>query len=197
MQVRKKDPRLNNPSFQSTFRQLAAEYGIQYYLAARYAVVAQLVPVCGSLAHHSIEMLLKASLAYNDPGETIAKYRRTYGHKLDRLWREFRTRNHQLNLDPAFDRLITELDRFEDIRYPDPLALDGGHLDIGLVEPNPPTSGGPSPPNRRFNLYLPALARLVSVLMKATGISAAHFEEIRAQAERRMIAYTAEVNVLS
>jgi hypothetical protein len=194
--MRARDPRVNDPSFQDTFRQLAAEYGVQYYLAARYAVVAQLVPVCGSLAHHAVEMLLKASLAYGDPGEKIAEYRFTYGHKLDRLWREFRTRNHQLNLDPAFDQLVKELDQFEDIRYPDPLALDGGYLDIGLIEPDPPTCSGLSPSKRRYNLYLPALARLASILIKATGISSSHFEEIRAQAERRMTAYSEQVHVL-
>jgi hypothetical protein len=194
--MRKRDPRVNDPSFQSTFRQLAAEYGIQYYLAARYAVVAQLVPVCGSLAHHAVEMLLKASLAKDDSGNKITAYRDTYGHKLDRLWKEFRTRNRQLTLDPAFDGLVEELDRFEEIRYPDPLVLNGGYLNIGLFEPDPPTSSGLSPPNHRFNLYLPPLARLVSELMETTGIARAHFEEIRAQAERRMTAYVAQINVL-
>jgi hypothetical protein len=151
--------------------------------AVRYAVVTQLVHVCGSVAHHAVEMLLKASVAHDDTGDQVSEYRNTCGHKLDRLWREFRTRNHQLNLDPAFDRLVEELDRFEDIRYPHPLALDGGYLDIGLVEPGSPTTRALSSATRR-----PALARLVSVLIKGTGISRAHLEEIRAQAERRMTA---------
>jgi len=194
--MRKKDPRVNDPSFRDWFRQLAAEYGVQYYLTTRYAVVAQLVPVCGSLAHHAVEMLLKSCLSKDDSGDNIAEYRNTHGHKLDRLWKEFRRRNPQLNLDPSFDGLVEELDKFEDIRYPDPLVLDGGHLDIGLVEPDPPSAGGPSPSHRRFNLYLPALERLASVLIKATGISTTHFEEIRRQAQTRMTAYVAQINVL-
>jgi hypothetical protein len=124
-------------------------------------------------AHHAVEMLLKASLAKDDSGGKIAEYRDTYGHKLDRIWKEFRARNPRLNLDPTFDGLIEELDRFEGIRYPDALVLNGGRLDIGLVEPDPPTSGGPSPPHRTFILYLPVLARLASVLIKATDISRA------------------------
>jgi hypothetical protein len=177
--VRKKDPRVNHPSFPDTFRQLAVEFGVQYYLAARYAVVAQLVPVCGSLAHHAIEMLLKACLAKDDPGDKIAEYRATYGHKLDRLWREFRTRNSRLNPDPAFDALIGELDRFEDIRYPDPLVLDGGNLDIGLVESDPPTSGGPAQTHRRFTVLRDSVSNLLQVAATIKNDAFAEEREIR------------------
>ena len=41
--------------------------GIQYYIAARCAAHARLMPACGNLFHHSIEMLLKAYLLRNRP----------------------------------------------------------------------------------------------------------------------------------
>jgi len=186
--MRKQDPRFNDPSFRSTYHWLAAEFGIQYYLAARSAVAAAFNPVCGSIAHHAIEMLLKSCLAKDDSGDQIAEYRKTYGHKLGALWKVFRSRNQHLNLDPEFDLIIEELNKWDEIRYPDQLVLEGGHLDIGFVEP--PSSGGQHP---RFKLYLPALERLASVLIKATGISG---EAIRAQAATRMKIYLTQINVL-
>ena len=188
--MRKQDPRFNDSSFRSTYHWLAAEFGIQYYLAARSAVAAAFNPVCGSIAHHAIEMLFKACLANDDSGETIAKYIDIYRHNLDLLWAEFRRRNQHLNLDPEFDLIIDELNKWDEIRYPNQLVLEGGHLDIGFVEPDPPPSGGQ---HSRFKLYLPALERLASVLIKATGISG---ETTRAQAERRMTMYLAQINLL-
>jgi len=35
----------------------------QYYAAARFAVHAGCIPVCGNLFHHAVEMLLKGGLA--------------------------------------------------------------------------------------------------------------------------------------
>jgi hypothetical protein len=37
--------------------------GVQYYIAARSAAWAGLLPVCGNLYHHSIEMFLKSGIA--------------------------------------------------------------------------------------------------------------------------------------
>lgn len=36
-------------------------FGFQYYLAGRYAVAAQLLPVAANLLHHAIEMLLRGA----------------------------------------------------------------------------------------------------------------------------------------
>jgi len=41
-------------------------FGFQYYLAGRYAVAAQLLPVAANLLHHAIEMLLKGELTHLD-----------------------------------------------------------------------------------------------------------------------------------
>ena len=86
--------------------------------------------------------------------------------------------------------IIEELHKWDEIRYPEDLALKGGYLNIGFVEPDPPISGGR---HSHFQLYLPALERLASVLMKAAGILGEH---IRAQAELRMKLYLAQINEL-
>ena len=41
-------------------------FGFQYYVAGRFAVIAQFSPVAANLLHHAIEMLLKGELAYLD-----------------------------------------------------------------------------------------------------------------------------------
>ena len=185
--MRKQDPRFNDSSF-PIGSPLSSAFSITLRRVAR--VAAAFNPLCGSIAHHAIEMLLKSCLAKDDSGDQIAEYRKTYGHKLGALWKVFRSRNQHLNLDPEFDLIIEELNKWDEIRYPDQLVLEGGHLDIGFVEPDPPSSGGQHP---RFKLYLPALERLASVLIKATGISG---EAIRAQAATRMKIYLTQINVL-
>jgi hypothetical protein len=56
-------------------------YGFQYYVAGRFAVIAQLSPVAANLLHHAIEMLLKGELAHLDE-----KQRKDMGHDLTKLW---------------------------------------------------------------------------------------------------------------
>ena len=40
--------------------------GTQYYIAARYAVLAHFDPVAGNIFHHAVEMILKGILLNND-----------------------------------------------------------------------------------------------------------------------------------
>jgi hypothetical protein len=56
-------------------------YGFQYYLAGRFAVIAQLSPVAANLLHHAIETLLKSELLHLEE-----KQRRDMGHDLTKLW---------------------------------------------------------------------------------------------------------------
>src|SRR5262245_52180009 len=44
------------------FRDIFYDCGMQYYVAARFAARAGLVPTHGNLFHHAIEMCLKAAL---------------------------------------------------------------------------------------------------------------------------------------
>jgi len=54
--------------------------GVQYYVAARSAALvgATLMPVCGNLYHHALEMFLKAGLSRK---YSLAELKR-FGHKL-------------------------------------------------------------------------------------------------------------------
>jgi hypothetical protein len=55
--------------------------GADYYISGRYAVFAQLSPVCANLLHHAIEMFMKAALdrtmdltALKKTGPSFAKH---------------------------------------------------------------------------------------------------------------------------
>jgi len=95
--------------------------GFQYYVAARFAVTAGLVPVAGNLFHHAIEMCLKGELAKRlDEGQ-----RRNIGHKLTKLWSTFKKQMAAEDSLASFDPVIEQLSKFEDIRYPEGLVLKG------------------------------------------------------------------------
>ena len=92
----------------------------QYYAAARFAMHAQCVPVCGNLFHHTVEMILKGGLARKRKLSDL----KDMGHKLKVLWRAYKADFP----DPALkrhDKTISGLDKFEDIRYPDAILKHG------------------------------------------------------------------------
>ncbi len=110
---------------------LFLERGVQYYVSARFAAEAGLQPVSGNLYHHAIEMFLKSRLTYCGIALSDLAKKGKFSHDLTLLWTAFKKWFPTEDLSP-FDRLITELNRFEDIRYPD-----------GVLTPrNPPPKGG-------------------------------------------------------
>ena len=93
--------------------------GSQYYTMARFAMHAQCVPVCGNLFHHAVEMLLKGGLARKRP---LSDLKDNMGHNLKVLWREFKLEFPDRTLR-RHDKTISSLNKFEDIRYPDPIKV--------------------------------------------------------------------------
>lgn len=163
----------------SSYWMYAVEFGLHYYLAGRYSMFARFTPTCGNQMHHAVELLLKACLALGDTWQQIQSYGRrdSYGHDLEKLWAEFKRRNPDPTLT-AHDELIAELNKFEDIRYPEQLIKGGAMLSVGLYEVPPehrtapvPTAKGyvSTPENRRFYLELPRVDRLVQTLFQASG----------------------------
>jgi len=103
---------------------MATEFGLQYWIAGRYAVASHLSPTAGNHLHHAVEFLLKAAIARKGVEVPI-------GRRLRKIYRDFRA----LYSDPALDALIPTLralDRFEDIRYPDTLLKRGGMLQVAF-----------------------------------------------------------------
>ncbi len=92
--------------------------GSQSYAVARFAMHAQRIAVCGNLFHHAVEMLLKGGLARK---RTLSDLK-AMGHKLKVLWRAFKTDFPDASLK-RHDKTISSLDKFEDIRYPNPTKV--------------------------------------------------------------------------
>ena len=64
-----------------------AQLAVQYYVAGRYAAIAQLIPVLGNLLHHAIEMSLKAALADHMTLQQL----RNLSHDLTKVWAQFKS----------------------------------------------------------------------------------------------------------
>jgi hypothetical protein len=88
------------------------ENGCQYYIAGRYAAFAGLNPVAGNVLHHAIEQFLKGALSTKS-----LKDLKGMNHRLPDIWKAFKDQANDSTL-ARFDDVISELHKFEDIRYP-------------------------------------------------------------------------------
>src|SRR5262249_33075842 len=88
---------------------------MQYYTVARYAALACLMPVCGNIYHHAIEMFLKGGLSQK---YTLEQMKNLFFHKLPPLWSAFKKEFSSVEL-VQFDNTIDTINKFETIRYPD------------------------------------------------------------------------------
>jgi hypothetical protein len=102
--------------------------GSQYFAVARFSASTFLMPICGNLYHHAVEMLLKGYLANSiSPGQLKS----AFGHHLPKLWEEFKSIVDDPNLS-SFDLAISRLNQFEDIRYPDSIVDNDMMVGISL-----------------------------------------------------------------
>jgi hypothetical protein len=99
--------------------------GLDYYVAGRFsALPGRSLIVSGNIMHHAIEMLLKGALC-KAQGHSQQQIR-AMNHKLTKAWeafkKAFRSDPPRLN---RFDSAVKDLDKFEDLRYPDKLLSSG------------------------------------------------------------------------
>src|SRR6266436_2561450 len=132
--------------------------GVQYYVAARSAVMAQLLPVCGNLYHHSLEMFFKAGLSRQTSLDDL-KNPRKFGHDLLKLWPAFKAEFAPAGELDEFDATVTKLEQFEDIRYPDKILALGAQMLVDWTTPTMEHSFASSPP--LYHLHVNELDRLV------------------------------------
>jgi hypothetical protein len=154
-------------SFRGRYWRHAIGYGLQYYVAGRFATANRFTPVCANLLHHAVELLLKACLSYNDSREVIEKYghKRGYGHDIRLLWAEFKKRQ-PAPVPVEFDAIVEALHDFEDIRYPEELIRNGAIITINPFVEEPVRAN--DQPERSYNLALPPIDRLMGLLFKAS-----------------------------
>jgi len=166
-------------------------YGLEYYVAGRFATAHRFNPVSANILHHAVELLLKACLAHDDPLERILDYwhpKKGYGHDIVRLWEAFKTRQ-TVAVPTEFDEIIKGLHAFEDIRYPETLIRDGAMISIGIFEVENPVLRDGQIPEKLYVLMLPQIDRLMGFLFKASGANPPAFLPDVTEDKQAMIYY--------
>jgi hypothetical protein len=135
--------------------------GFQYYVAARSAAMAHLVPVCGNLYHHSLEMFLKAGLSRQISLADLANPTK-FGHKLLKLWPAFKSQFDTAGELDEFDVIVTKLEKFEDIRYPEKILELGAQMLVEWGTPSVVNLADSSMP--LYHLRVNELDRLIAKL---------------------------------
>jgi hypothetical protein len=119
--------RINNSS--NVFLQL----GCQYYGIARYcALDVFTLPVCGTVFHHAVEMLIKGYLIKMHPLTQLKEA----GHNLSELWSMLKSNTGDTKLS-RYDKTITDLDQFGELRYPERMVDEGFFINarLGVTAP--------------------------------------------------------------
>jgi hypothetical protein len=143
--------------------------GIQYYAAARSAVLAGLLPVFGYLYHHAIEAFLKARLSQKFALKQLKDEKQGGGHKLPLLWNSFKAEFPGTGLD-QFDNTIVSIEQFEKLRYPDAIIAKGGGAQIiaSWNASSSPTGriSGTTAPRPRYEIVVTDTDRLVAKIFE-------------------------------
>jgi hypothetical protein len=145
-----------------------AQLAVQYQAAGRFAAFSNCVPVAGNLLHHSIEMFLKCALARTLTMKEMWKI----GHSLNKLWNLFK-KTHTNPHHASLDSCVRKLDRFERLRYPDNVVLEGMQVLIVVRKSDfakPPT--GPQPP---YHLVLEDIDLLAQTAVRYSGLESEVF----------------------
>src|SRR5207245_219702 len=100
--------------------------------------------------HHAIEFFIKAALI-----ETLDETeRRKFHHNLQRLWRYYKSQRNNPALD-KFDQTISDINKFERIRYQEEKLRLGMLAEIGFVRNTfAPPPGAKRPRAARYQLVL-------------------------------------------
>jgi hypothetical protein len=113
--------------------------GSEYYAIARYSASVFYMPICATMFHHAIEMLLKGYLVQNHTSGELKKV----GHELEKLWLMFKDKTRDTTLT-RYDITVSHLDRTETLRYPDAMVDQGFVLNVRLGVQTPLELSGTS-----------------------------------------------------
>jgi|SRR5215831_14725742 len=154
---------------------LRTEYfrtALHYYILGRYATTAKFSPIPGNLVHHAIEFFLKAALIEQlDEAARRNKYR----HNLSKLWRLYKRERNNPALD-KFNQTISDINKFERIRYPEEILRLGMLAEIGFVRNTfAPPPGAKRPTGARYQLALDEVDELVKLIFEIERINPAFY----------------------
>jgi hypothetical protein len=167
------------------FRDIFYDCGMQYYVAARFAARAGLVPTHGNLFHHAIEMCLKAALV----GTLIIAKMKQISHHLPALWDRFKEKE----TDPAlarFDPTIQALDEFESIRYPNRIVDEGMLVNVVWQPEHVTASSGSVQRPPKYEVIIADIDSLVIELVHRASVNPKFLvSRIHDAAAREALAY--------
>jgi hypothetical protein len=150
---------------------LRTEYfrtALHYYILGRYATTAQFSPIPGNLIHHAIEFFLKGALIEQLDEEAR---RNKFRHNLSKLWRRYKRERNNPALN-KFDQTISDINKFERIRYPEEMLRLGMLAEIGPVRNTfPPPPGAKWPTGERYQLTLDEVDELVKLIFQIERIN--------------------------
>lgn len=152
-------------------RQLYFSTATQYYVVGRYAVISGIAPVAGNLLHHAVEMALKGYLINS---MSSSKLKDNIGHSLNKLWEIFKNTLPASDLK-KYDTMISRLENFETIRYPDHVAEHGMlvQFDVGKVtNRSKPKLPGSVP---RYDLRLQDIDDLFDEIFNSSSVNPSFF----------------------
>ena len=146
---------------------LFLERGMQYYVSARFAAILGFMPVAGNQFHHAIEMFLKSQLAFR--GVSLRDLYKEFRHDLVKIWEAFKAGFPAEDLS-GFNELVSRLDQWDDIRYPDDVLKNGmiGQIDW-TSDGTPIQVSGPHSNSPRYELSVLPLDRLVVKILRLSG----------------------------
>ena len=144
----------------------------QYYTAARSSAWTGLW-ICGNLYHHAIEMYLKAGLSRRF---SLKDLKNKFSHRLNDIWKEFKGDFSSPELS-EFDQSITDLARFEDIRYPDTILKMGAliRIDYNSARTPPPQLSTPPQPEPEYKVDFYEMDRLIGTIFKVSKLNPLFF----------------------
>jgi hypothetical protein len=151
--------------------------GFEYYVAGRFCAINRFV-IAANLLHHAVELFIKFGILRYLPrqeaqDEARRLSRRPYSHDLSTLWDRFNALVPAHGLE-KFDDVISELNRWESLRYGGfptgrPLALS-----LLLLRPDneaEPWVDDTSTDADSFQLVLEDIDELVSAILEASQVN--------------------------
>lgn len=147
-----------------------AQLAVQYYVAGRSAAIAQLIPVLGNLLHHAIEMSLKAGLAKH---KTLRELK-SMSHDLTNIWAQFKAQ-YPTGEAARFDDAIVELQKFEELRYPDSVLTRGAMMELALFREHVGTPSASAVAVPRYVLVLEDIDELMAFTFRLSNLNPLDF----------------------
>lgn len=144
--------------------------GIQYYVAARFSAFAWMNPVCGNLFHHAIEMFLKGHLA----AKMNLPELKQLGHGLRGLWDRYKQDVSDAGLS-RFDEMVTGLDEFESIRYPDRVLTEGMYSIISIKHRHSDQDAPQCRHEPRFQIVVKEIDDFVKTIFEKSLLNSQYF----------------------